>query len=77
MPIKRRDFQNGNFKTRYTDRTKHPVAQLLKKNVSMAFTVSEITKRTGMLEDTVRSMLRMLKADGLIVHKTPYFAWKK
>ena len=78
MPIKRKDFEAGNFKgRRHSNRLNHPVAILLKKNISLAFKVEEISKRTKMNEDTVRSMLGCLKRDGVVIHRTPYFAWKK
>jgi hypothetical protein len=80
MPIKRKDFDTGVFKGALysSDRKKHPVSVLLRKNVNLAYTVEEICKQTKMNEDAVRSMLRVLKQeDKTIVHKSPYFAWKK
>lgn len=76
MPISRKDFEKGNFKTRHNDRKNHPVAVLLRENKNLAFNVKEIVKRVKMKEDTVRSMLRGLKQDGLVVHRQPFFAWK-
>lgn len=77
MPIKREVFENGNFvKRRHSDRSQHPVALVLSKNTGLAYTVKELSKETKMNEDTVRSMLGSLAKDGLVVHKTPYFAWK-
>lgn len=77
MPINRKDFDNGNFKTRHDDKESHPVSVLLRKNSNLAFNVKEISKRTKMKDETVRSMLKSLKEMGLVVHKQPYFAWKK
>lgn len=77
MPINRNTFEKGGFERRHTNRDEHPVAVLLKKNMSLAFTAQEIANRTKMNEDTVRSMLAKLREEGHIVHKTPYFAWKK
>ncbi|HEB47325.1 MAG TPA: hypothetical protein ENI22_02545 [Candidatus Pacearchaeota archaeon] len=78
MPINRKDFDNGKFQTRHDNRDTHPIAVLLKKNnASLAFTVKEIIKATKMKEDSVRSMLRNFEEAGLIVHKTPFFAWKE
>lgn len=77
MPIKRSVFESGKFQTRHDDRDAHPVAVLLRKNSHLAFTVKEIVKKTGMKEDSIRSMLRNLKIEGKIVHKQPYLAWKE
>ena len=76
MSIKRKDFDSGNFKRRFT-KGSHPVALLLQKNKSLAFRADEIGKRTKMNEDTVRSMLGHLNKEGKILHKTPYYAWKE
>ncbi len=78
MPISRKDFDAGKFKIKYTDRLKHPVAILLRENKGLAFTIKEITKKTRMNEDAVRSMVRNLELEEkVIIHKAPYFAWKK
>ncbi len=76
MPISRKSFEKGYFKTRYEDRSKHPVTLLLSKNTTQAFTVKEISRSVGMKLETVRSTLFNLKKENKIVHKTPYFAWK-
>lgn len=79
MPIQRKRFETGNFKNPRlnNDRTNHPVAVLLRKNQNLAYTVKEICKRTKMKSETVRGMLRILiKKDKMVVHKSPYFAWK-
>ena len=56
--IKRKEFNTGNFKKRrIMNRLEHPVSKLLKKNKAYAMTAKEISKRTKMNEDTVRSML--------------------
>jgi len=77
--IKRKDFDNGNFKRISNPGTEeHPVAQFLKKHTrSSAFTAKEIAKNIKMMENTVRGMLSKLIKDGLVVHKSPYYAWKK
>lgn len=77
MPITRKNFEIGNYKARQINRTNHPIAVLLRKYPNLAFTVKEIVSRTKMKEYTIRSMLRRLREDDLIVHKSPYFAWKK
>ena len=76
MTIKRKDFDSGKFNRSYTIK-EHPIGILLKANIQLAFTVDEVAKRTKMNKQTVRSMLRKLKEKGQIVHKSPYFAWKK
>ena len=78
MTITRKQFESGDFKKRvHTSRMNHPIAKLLMKSHSLAFKAEEIAKRVKMGEDTVRSMLANLKKDNLVVHKSPYFAWKK
>lgn len=74
MAISRAEFETGQFKKRVYIRTEHPVFRLLSKNPSLAFTVKEIAKQVQMKEETIRSMLRELIADGHVVHKTPYWA---
>jgi len=76
MSIKRKDFDSGKFNRSYTIK-EHPIGILLKENIQLAFTVDEIAKRTKMNKQTVRSMLRILKDKKQVVHKSPYFAWKK
>ena len=76
MPIKRSEFETGNFKKRVYTRKDHPVFKFLSKYPNQAFTVSEIQKNVKMQEETIRSMLRGLIQDNLIVHKTPYWAVK-
>jgi len=76
--IKRKEFDAGTFKKRkFTRREGHPIAKLLKANKSYAFKAKEIGRRVKMNENTVRSMLSNLIKDGLVIHKVPYFAWKK
>ena len=76
MPIKRNDFEKGNFKSRYNIQEKHPVYLILLKDKGLAFTVKEIARRTGFNTNTIRSMLRKLIKSGLVDHKAPYFALK-
>jgi len=76
--IKRKEFESGTFKKRvFTRREDHPIAKLLRANKSYAFKAKEIARRVKMNENTVRSMLSNLIRDGSVVHKVPYFAWKK
>jgi len=73
-------YLSGTFaKARYfSGRMNHPVAVLLKSNVNLAYTVDEICKLTKMKDDSVRSILRVLKEEEkVIVHKSPYFAWSR
>lgn len=80
MSISRKDFENGNFKRRNNNRLTHPVTVFLRKasrnSRDFAFTLKEIAKVVKMKEESIRSMLRSLKQDGLVLHKQPYFAWK-
>ncbi len=75
--IKRKDFEKGNFRKRFTDRSDHPVSKLLKKYKGFAINIKEIAERTKMNVSTVRCMLVHLVKDGLVVKKLPYFVWKK
>ena len=75
--IKRKDFEKGNFRKRFTDRSEHPVSKLLRKYKGYAIDVKEIAKLTKMNVSTCRCMLVHLVKDGLVVKKLPYFAWKK
>ena len=76
--IKRKEFDKGTFEKRvFQSRSNHPISVLLRDNISYAFKAKEIAKNTHMNENTVRSMLANLIKDGWILHKAPYFAWKK
>lgn len=76
--IKRKEFDAGTFKKRvFTRREDHPIAKFLKKNLNSAFKAKEIGRRVKMNENTVRSMIAKLIGEGFVVHKAPYFAWKK
>lgn len=79
MPISRKDFEAGNFKKRRNNRKDHPVTVLLSKakDSEYSYTVKEIAKYVKMNPQSVRSMLRELRKDDLIVHRAPYFAWKR
>ena len=75
--IDRKKFVRGDFKKRrHMDHKSHPISMLLKKNKSYALKAEEIAKKIKMNQNTVRSMLRNLIAEGLVLHKAPYFAWK-
>ena len=76
MTISRKKFNRGNFKTVNLDRTNHPVSILLRSHKELAFKIDEIAKRIKMNKCTVRSIMRKLIKDKLVVHKAPYFAWK-
>jgi Mn-dependent DtxR family transcriptional regulator len=79
MPISRKDFEAGNFRKRRNSREDHPVAVLLSKakDSEYGYTVKEIARAVRMKPESVRSMLAELKKDGVIVHRAPYFAWKR
>jgi predicted ArsR family transcriptional regulator len=76
MPISKKVFLKGDFKAKYTDRSKHPITLLLSKNNNLAYTVKEIVKIVRMNKNTVRGMLRALEKEEKILHKTPYYAWR-
>ena len=75
--IKRKDFITGNFKKRALKREGHPIAKFLKEKYAYAFKAMEIAKAVKMTNAGVRSMLRKLVIKKLVIHKVPYFAWKK
>lgn len=76
MAISKKEFDQGNFKRRVYSRTDHPVYRFLEAHQSQAFTIHEISKQINMKEETIRSMLAELIHDGLVAHKTPYWAVK-
>ena len=77
--ITRKEFVKGNFEgfVAYGKRQDHPISKFLRENYQFAFKIEEIARKVKMNKSTVRSMLTELKKDKLVVHKTPYFAWKK
>lgn len=76
MAISRTDFEKGNFRKRVYSRTEHPVFKLLAAHPQQAFTIHEISRVIKMKEETIRSMLRELIKDGVVVHRQPYWAIK-
>lgn len=76
MSITKKQFLKGNFKQKPTNRKNHKIAIFLKSKKSQAFTANEIKSAVKMNGFTIRSMLRKLEKDGLILHKAPYFIWK-
>lgn len=75
--IKRKEFLSGDFKKRkYLNRREHPISVFLRKNKGYAVNVEEIARKIRMNKQTVRSMLGKLINDKLVLHKSPYFAWK-
>jgi transcription initiation factor IIE alpha subunit len=77
MTITRKEFEAGNFKHRVNKRKNHPVVLLLSNHPNTAYTVKDMEKATGMKSETIRDMLSKIRKEGLIVHKIPYFAWKR
>lgn len=75
--ISRKDFEKGNFRIRFIDRENHPVSKLLKKYKNKAIPVKLIAKLIKMNVSTVRSMMKHLMDDKLVVCKAPYYAWNK
>lgn len=76
MTIKRENFDNDIFPKKAHNRKEHPISKLFENNKNLAFKCREIEKRVKMKGDAVRSMLRTLRIDGLVVHKNKYYAWK-
>ena len=76
--ITRKEFDAGTFKKRiFTRREEHPVAKVLRAKKGNALKAREIARRVKMNDKTVRSMLARLVKRNLVIHKAPYFAWKK
>lgn len=76
MAISRGEFEKGNFAKRVYSRTDHPVYKFLAGHQDQAFTIHEISRQINMKEETIRSMLAELIKDGMVTHKTPYWAVK-
>ena len=74
--IKYEDFKKGNFKKIGNKSKDHPVLIFLRKK-KKAYNIPAIIVATGMKQQTIRSMLRVLMKKGLVIHKTPYFAYKR
>lgn len=75
MSISYSDFVKGNFKKRNSVK-EHPVLIFLRSS-KRAYTVGAIIRKTKMKKMTIRSMLRKLVNSGIVVHKQPYFAFKR
>ncbi len=76
MPIDMKKFNSGNFKQRNYDIKKHPVYLFLKKSKA-AWKNNEIAKQLKINKYTVRGTLKRLVKKKLVVHKAPYFAYKR
>ncbi len=77
MSISLKDFNSGNFDGRELKGSDtHPALIFLKKN-KRAFKVKEICKKIGKKEDGVRGFLRKQIKKGIVVHKAPFFAYKR
>ncbi len=74
MSIDLRKFKKGTFTGAKNSRENHPILIFLRDHKE-AFTAKEIVEATGQNEDSVRSMLRMLRRDKKVLHKTPYFVY--
>lgn len=77
MPISRKNFDVGNFERKNTDRWNHPISVLLRKNTNLAYTTEEIKRKVKLSIEGIRGMLHNLQKMGYVVHKQPYYAWKK
>ena len=76
MPINRKNFESGNFKSGYNRRDQHPVLLFLKRNQSKAYTITELASLIKMKKDAIRNMLGVLGKKGIVEHRTPYFILK-
>lgn len=75
--ITRKEFKEGKFKViSNQERRDHPVAKFLRENKGFAFRVDGIVTRTKLNKNSIRGILRKLKKDKLVIHKSPYFIWK-
>jgi len=77
MPITRKRFDKGEFQVKNTDRWMHPISQLLRKHIGLAYRVDEIEKHIKLSSEGIRGMLQNLQKMGWIVHKQPYWAWNR
>lgn len=71
--ISRKQFNEGKFPNMHSKIAVHPILLFLRKNKDVAFTVKEISQKTNMKVDGVRSMLRKLVKRRSVLHKSPYF----
>ena len=70
-------FYKGTFGRRKRVNTEHPVSIFLRQNKKNAYKAEEISKKTKLNINTVRSALSKLVKKRRIEHKTPYFIWKE
>ena len=76
MPIPIIDFVEDNFDRLHKDASyNHRISIFLKDNRDKAFALKEIRANVKMSESGTISVLRRLKKEGLVKHKTPYYAW--
>lgn len=75
MAITREAFLSGKFtaKAEANNRTVHPIIVFLRTNHLKAYTVKEIAKAVKLTPNGTRGMLRHLRKEGLVKHKSPYF----
>ena len=76
MPIKRKDFDKGNFNRRCKSLINSPIVDFLRKNKSFAFKAKEISRKTKVNIWTTRSSLTKLVKKKVVLHNSPYFAFK-
>lgn len=69
-------FIEGNFVMKKREPKDHPVLVFLR-NRKNAYNIDAIVKATGMNPSTVRGKIRHLKKKGLVLHKQPFFAYKR
>jgi len=73
--ISYKDFKSGNFEGR-SKPEEHPILVFLRRNPK-AFNLVYIMKTVRISASAARSMLRKLKKRGLVLHKPPFFAYKR
>jgi len=80
MSISLKQFKEGKFTRKGVIIPKeielHPAVAFLKKN-KRAFTIKEICESTNKKEETIRFILRDRIKKGILVHKAPYFTYKR
>ena len=69
------DFKLEKFKTVNTAED-HPILVFLRKN-KRAYNIGAICKATKLMPSAARSMLRKLRKQGKVIHKAPFFAYKR
>lgn len=80
MSINLKQFKDGKFTKKGviipSEVKLHPAVAFLKNN-KRAYTIKEICDATKKNESSLRGVLRIRVKKGILVHKAPYFAYKR